>query len=169
LPGRRAFNEVLLRLRRRYTIAMCDVDHFKDFNDTYGHDAGDQVLRNVASALLHVPGGGRAYRFGGEEFALIFNGRLAKDVKPFVESVRRSIADMSLALHGHEENPPKNGAHSTKAVHITISIGVADHSPERVTPEAVLEAADAALYRAKESGRNCVRIVENPEVRRSSA
>ena len=65
LPGRRAFNEALRQLRRRYTIAMCDVDHFKKFNDTYGHDAGDQVLKMVASKLSRVHGGGRVYRFGG--------------------------------------------------------------------------------------------------------
>lgn len=148
LPGRRAFNEVLAQLRRRYSIAMCDVDHFKEFNDTYGHDAGDQVLKMVAAKLLSVRGGGRAFRYGGEEFALIFKRSSAIDVRPFLESLRQAIAGMNLTL---------NAKHH---VNITVSMGVADHGPDRTTPEAVLESADAALYTAKESGRNCVRLAE---------
>ena len=66
LPGRRALNELLPQLGGRYAIAMGDVDHFKNFNDTYGHDAGDQVLRMVAGKLSRVAGGGRAFRYGGE-------------------------------------------------------------------------------------------------------
>jgi diguanylate cyclase (GGDEF)-like protein len=159
LPGRRAFNEVLQNLPRRYAIAMCDVDHFKAFNDTYGHDAGDQVLKNVAASLVLAPGGGRAFRYGGEEFVLIFKGRSAEEVKPFVEAVRESIAAMNLDLHPHKEIPPRDGIPlGTGAMHISISIGVADHSAERSSADIVLEAADAALYRAKESGRNCVKI-----------
>jgi diguanylate cyclase (GGDEF)-like protein len=165
LPGRRAFNEVLQQLRRRYTIAMCDVDNFKQFNDTYGHDAGDQILKTVASTLFGVKGGGRAFRYGGEEFALVFNGRSAEDVQPFLESMRDTIAHMGLELNGREHpveettrrmepsNPPT-------LVNITISIGVADNSRDNVRPEVVLEAADAALYRAKEAGKNCVKLVE---------
>jgi diguanylate cyclase (GGDEF)-like protein len=148
LPGRRAFNEVLRQLRRRYAIAMCDVDHFKEFNDTYGHEAGDRVLKIVAAKLLGVRGRGRAFRYGGEEFALIFKRSSAADVQPFVETLRQAVAGMNLTL---------NTKHS---VNITISIGVADDSSGHPTSEAVLEAADAALYRAKESGRNCVRLAD---------
>jgi diguanylate cyclase (GGDEF)-like protein len=166
LPGRRAFNEVLQTLRRRYTIALCDVDHFKKFNDAYGHDVGDQVLKMVATTLLQVQGGGRAFRYGGEEFALIFKRRSATDVQPLVESLREAIARMSLPLDepAHprhkmiREKPPKVPSNS---VNITISIGVADHCPSRSTPRIVLEAADAALYRAKEAGRNCVQLATN--------
>jgi GGDEF domain-containing protein len=164
LPGRRAFNEALRRLRRRYTIAMCDVDLFKTFNDSYGHDAGDQVLKMVAAALLEVKSGGRAFRYGGEEFALIFKGLSAVEAQPLVESVREAIARTGLVFHEsglpRGNTPPKSGASTPgNPVTITISIGVADHSSERITPEIVLEAADSALYRAKESGRNCVSIV----------
>ena len=77
---------------------MCDVDHFKKFNDTYGHDAGDQVLRMVASKLSHVGGGGRTFRYGGEEFLVVFRGRSASEAKPFVESLRCSIADAGFVL-----------------------------------------------------------------------
>jgi diguanylate cyclase (GGDEF)-like protein len=154
LPGRRAFNEVLLQLRRRYTIAMCDVDNFKQFNDTYGHDAGDQILQNVASILFGVKGGGRAFRYGGEEFALVFNGRSAEEVQPFLESIRKAIAHKGLELNARATPAP------TISVNITISIGVADNSRDYDRPEVVLEAADAALYRAKEAGKNCIKLVE---------
>jgi diguanylate cyclase (GGDEF)-like protein len=168
LPGRRAFNELLQQLRRRYTIAMCDVDNFKQFNDTYGHDAGDQILKTVASTLFGVKGGGRAFRYGGEEFALVFNGRSAEEVQPFLESMRDAISRMGLELNGREhpveKTTQKNGTPAPSAlVNITISIGVADNSGNN-RPEVVLEAADAALYRAKEAGKNCVRLVEDASV-----
>ena len=156
LPGRRAFNEVLQQLRRRYTIAMCDVDDFKSFNDTYGHDAGDQILKTVASMLFGVKGGGRAFRYGGEEFALVFNGRSAEEVQPFLESMRDAISQMGLVLNGRAPTEKTRGPDAEASLRITVSIGVADSSGNHVRPEVVLEAADAALYRAKEAGKNCV-------------
>lgn len=75
LPGRRALNERLQRLGRTYVIAMAGVDHFKRFHDTHGHDVGDQVLRLVASQLRQIGGGGKAYRYGGEELTLVFPGK----------------------------------------------------------------------------------------------
>ena len=75
LPGRRALEERLRSLGGRYTIAMVDIDHFKNFNDQHGHDVGDQVLKLVAARLAEVGGGGRAYRYGGEEFSVLFRGR----------------------------------------------------------------------------------------------
>ena len=169
LPGRRAFNELLQKLSRRYTIAMCDVDNFKNFNDTYGHEAGDQILKTVATTLFGVKGGGRAFRYGGEEFALVFNGRSAEEVQPFVESMRDAIAKMGLVLNGRAHpldttTRKKETPGPATSVNITISIGVADNSGHNDKPEVVLEAADAALYRAKESGRNCVKIVESVSV-----
>jgi diguanylate cyclase (GGDEF)-like protein len=165
LPGRRAFKELLRQLRRRYTIAMCDVDNFKTVNDTYGHDAGDQILKTVASALVSIEGGGRAFRYGGEEFALVFNGRSADEVAPFVESMRDAIAQKGLVLKTREHSlvggkRKKGPATVPPSVNITISIGVADNSGQNVRPEVVLEAADAALYRAKAAGKNCVKLVE---------
>jgi len=77
IPSRRALNENLQGLGRRYTIAMLDVDHFKNFNDTYGHDVGDQVLKMVARKMMDVGGGGKAFRYGGEEFTILFAGRRA--------------------------------------------------------------------------------------------
>src|SRR5690606_24679223 len=92
LPGRRALDEALARLEGSYTIAMVDVDHFKKFNDSYGHDVGDQVLRMVASQLREVGGGGKAYRYGGEEFTLLFPGRGADEAVAFVDALRAAIA-----------------------------------------------------------------------------
>jgi len=133
---------------------MCDVDHFKTFNDTFGHEAGDQVLRFVGSKLSEVRGGARAFRYGGEEFIVVFPGRTAEEAQPFVESLRDAIA-----MHGFNLRGPGPG--SQISVTITISIGVAESSKKLSTPELVLEAADSALYRAKESGRNCVRLAES--------
>jgi len=162
LPGRRSLNEVLPQLGGSYAIAMCDVDHFKNFNDTYGHEAGDQVLRMVAAKLSQVPGGGRAFRYGGEEFTLVFADRAAKEALPLAESVRAAIATSEFVLRSPDrpkEKPqekPQPGP--KKTVTITISIGVAGPGKDRPTPEQVLDAADEALYFAKESGRNCVKL-----------
>jgi diguanylate cyclase (GGDEF)-like protein len=161
LPGRRALKEVMLELGGRYAVAMCDVDHFKTFNDTFGHEAGDQVLRFIGSKLSQVGGGARAFRYGGEEFTVVFPGRTAEEAQPFVESLREAIATSGFGLRapGRPEKKPEHASEGPIFVTITISIGVAgNNSKELSTPELVLEAADAALYRAKESGRNCVRL-----------
>ena len=166
LPGRRAFNIVMAQLGGTYAIAMCDVDHFKKFNDTYGHDTGDQVLRMVAAELSQVGGGGRAFRYGGEEFLVLFRGRSAKEAAPFAESLRRSIADRGFVLRSPDRPAHKPGpATETKQtsgprVNISISIGIAERSTRHSTPELVLDAADATLYRAKEAGRNCLMLDE---------
>jgi GGDEF domain-containing protein len=167
LPGRRAFNDVMAQLGGTYAIAMCDVDHFKKFNDTYGHDAGDQVLRMVAAELSQVGGGGRAFRYGGEEFLIVFRGRSAKEAEPFVESLRRSIADRGFVLRSPDRPARKPGPvketkqTSAPRVNISISIGLAERSKRHSTSELVLDAADAALYRAKEAGRNCLMLDES--------
>jgi diguanylate cyclase (GGDEF)-like protein len=167
LPGRRAFNDVMAQLGGTYAIAMCDVDHFKKFNDTYGHDAGDQVLRMVAAELSQVGGGGRAFRYGGEEFLIVFRGRSAKEAEPFVESLRRSIADRGFVLRSRDRPARKPGPGketkqtSAPRVNISISIGLAERSKRHSTSELVLDAADAALYRAKEAGRNCLMLDES--------
>jgi diguanylate cyclase (GGDEF)-like protein len=140
------------------------VDHFKRFNDTYGHDAGDQVLRMVAAKLQQVGGGGRAFRYGGEEFLVVFRGRSARDAEPFAESLRRMIADAGFVPRGPDrpavktERPPVPSRPITPRVTITVSIGLAEQSAHDSTPELVLDAADAAMYRAKEGGRNRVKI-----------
>ena len=175
LPGRRAFNNVMEQLGGTYAIAMCDVDHFKKFNDAYGHDVGDQVLKMVASKLSQVGGGGRAFRYGGEEFLVVFRGRTAREAEPFAESLRRSIADAGFVVRSPDRPARKprqaKGTEETSAprVNISISIGIAERSKRHSTPELVLDAADATLYRAKEAGRNCLKLDESVTTTRTAS
>lgn len=165
LPSRRSLNERLASLPRRYAIAMLDVDRFKGLNDRFGHDVGDQVLRMVGTRLARVGGGGKVYRYGGEEFGVIFPGKSADEALPHLEALRRDIASYQLALRDPERaEQPKSGKKkrgegtSGRAVSVTISIGVAERSDQYTTPEEVIQAADRALYRAKNRGRNQVSL-----------
>jgi GGDEF domain-containing protein len=162
LPGRRALNERMQRLGRNYVLAMGDVDHFKKFNDTHGHDVGDQVLRLVASKLSKISGGGRAYRYGGEEFALVFAGKTLEECMPHLEVIRESIATYNIQLRNQDSRPQddnqgrqRRAGASASSVSVTVSIGVAERVEQRA-PEQVLKSADQALYSAKGAGRNCV-------------
>jgi diguanylate cyclase (GGDEF)-like protein len=103
LPARRAFNDALLHLEAPYAIAVVDIDHFKKFNDTYGHETGDQVLRLVATKLANVAGGGRAYRVGGEEFSILFRGKSVKDALPHLEQLRAAIGASRFRVRAGEE------------------------------------------------------------------
>jgi diguanylate cyclase (GGDEF)-like protein len=175
LPGRRALNRALEHLGRQYALGMCDVDHFKRFNDTYGHATGDQVLRMVASRLSRVSGDSQVFRYGGEEFVIVFRGRSAEEAVPLADAVRKSIADAGFAIRGPNrpvEKPtegPLPAVEKKLTVTITISIGVAETSAKDSTPEAVLRAADQALYQAKEAGRNRVCVAEAPRATSASA
>ncbi len=161
LPSRRALPDALAALRNRYSIAMVDIDHFKKFNDSHGHDIGDQVLRMVAVKLARISGGGRAYRYGGEEFAVVFPGKSRDDVMPDLEKLRSTIEDTTFTVRGRNRRraKPKNGKRKsagTKKLTVTVSIGVAERNGRYTTPEKVLKAADKALYKAKRAGRNQV-------------
>lgn len=175
LPSRRAFRESLLRLQAPYSIAMVDIDHFKRCNDTYGHDAGDQVLRLVASRLARVGGGGQAYRCGGEEFAIVFPGKSTREVMDHLEQLRAAIESSSFRLRAKDRRQEARGPDRRNApapartrggirqlpattlpteLSVTASIGVASASQEPSSAEEVIKAADKALYRAKAAGRN---------------
>jgi diguanylate cyclase (GGDEF)-like protein len=157
LPSRRALNEALMKLPSVYTIAMIDVDHFKKFNDNYGHEAGDQALRLVASRLAHIAGGGRAYRYGGEEFAIVFPGKAASEVVLYLDRMRKVIEQSTFVVRERERRGKRRVAKRSvrKETHVTVSIGVATSNGERVAPSEVMRIADKALYRAKARGRNC--------------
>ena len=163
LPARRALNETLAGLGGAFTIAMVDIDHFKRFNDQYGHDVGDQLLRMIGATLSRVAGGGRPYRYGGEEFAVVFDGLSAEQAMPHLETLRQTIETTSFTVRGRNrprtkpEKPGPSDALPRTRVSVTVSIGVAEAERGRWTPEEVLAGADEALYRAKRAGRNRIR------------
>jgi diguanylate cyclase (GGDEF)-like protein len=165
LRGRRALNEKLNGLGPRYCLAMLDVDHFKKFNDTYGHDVGDQVLKLVASRISRVRAGGTAFRYGGEEFCIVFPRKSAQQCVDALEDVREAVADYRMALRDKGQRPReeregqrRRGTMATRiksgTVSVTVSLGLAERSEENPTTEAVIKAADRQLYRAKQDGRN---------------
>ncbi len=167
LPSRRALNQTLLSLGRRYTIAMLDIDHFKKFNDKHGHNIGDEVLKMVASKIAHISGGGKPYRYGGEEFTIVFPRKSKQQVVVHLESLRGVIEAYKMVIRENNRKFDKtadkqNRVHRSKndpkykSLSVTISIGFAERSAIYKDPEEVIKAADQALYRAKDRGRNCV-------------
>lgn len=163
LPARRALTEALQRVNGTFTIAMVDVDHFKRLNDRYGHDVGDQVLRMLASRLAKVSNGGRAFRYGGEEFAILFPGDRIQECLPELEALRTSVEESKFTvrrrLQRRKPARASNNGRSAKArpqITVTVSIGAAESNGGQDSPELVLQAADRALYRAKDAGRNRV-------------
>jgi diguanylate cyclase (GGDEF)-like protein len=179
LPSRRAFNEESLGLEIPYTVAVVDIDHFKKFNDTYGHDIGDDVLCLVAGRLSGVTGGGKAFRIGGEEFTILFPGKTAQDTIEHAELLRATIEISTFRLRGSDRRTiPRGGDRrksasakkkggsrhkqaapsATKELSVTVSIGLATADAKHNDLTSVLKIADQALYHAKESGRNRVEI-----------
>src|SRR5215471_4144635 len=133
-------------------IAMLDIDRFKVINDTYGHLAGDQVLKELARSVENaLRDYDRAGRFGGEEFSLLLPQTRAVDAFRIAERVRANIAGLSIIVPG---------ATGGERVHVTVSIGVAalDSGGKREYAE-LMAAADAALYRAKNCGRDQVQMI----------
>ena len=194
IRGRRAFNEALHSLDQQYAIAIVDIDHFKKFNDTYGHDVGDQVLCMVASRLSHVGGDGQAFRCGGEEFAIVFRNTSAKEAFEHLDTLRQIIEKSTFQVRGSERRAErrtgntaekesdrrasesdrrksrkrKAGAspnQSPDRLSVTVSIGVAEPSTRYRQPEQVIQTADQALYRAKNNGRNRVELASTAPLR----
>jgi diguanylate cyclase (GGDEF)-like protein len=161
LPSRRALKEEMLKLAGKYTIAMLDIDHFKKFNDTHGHDVGDDVLKLVAACIKGIGGGGKVFRYGGEEFTILFLGKTTDEAVPYLEELREYIANRGFIKRS--KNRPKEKpaeiitkSRAYKKLYLTISIGAAEKSEKYKNAEEVIVAADKALYRAKSKGRNCV-------------
>lgn len=148
LVNRRAFEEVLTRetalvdrIDRPVSLILCDIDHFKGFNDTFGHPAGDEVLRQVASTIRGCcRTSDVAARIGGEELAVLLPGTETEGALTLAERIRSAIAEGPWHLHP-----------------VTVSVGVATMGPKdgMVAPP-LYEAADRALYQAKRDGRNQV-------------
>ncbi len=165
LPSRRALTDALMRLPELYTVAMIDIDHFKKLNDEHGHAAGDQVLRLIGSTLTRTEGGGRPFRYGGEEFAVLFPGKSTDEALPYLEDLRETIEASSFVVRGRNRpkarpEKPVRSSGGLRRVTITVSIGVAEPEQSGVDPEDVIRIADQALYRAKRDGRNRVCVAE---------
>ena len=163
LPTRRALRQLFDDLGSAYTIAMVDVDHFKKFNDRHGHDVGDQVLKMVAGRLASVTGGGRSFRYGGEEFTVVFPGKTRDEALDHLERLRERIESSSFSVRrvGRPRKAPASRAgnresRAPRKLSVTVSIGVAERTGKLPDPDAVVKAADKALYRAKRAGRNRV-------------
>ncbi len=157
IHNRRWLDETLHRLVRRVegtdgaslSIALLDIDHFKRFNDDFGHEAGDHVLTVVAQVLAsNLRPTDLVARFGGEEFVILFPDTDLQLAKLASERVRRAIAAEALSME--ERELPS----------VTISMGVAQFRSGQSVPE-LLKAADSAMYRAKEAGRNRVIVADD--------
>lgn len=149
LYNRRAFDgdiSTLCRSEQKMCLVLADIDHFKTFNDTYGHLFGDTVIKGIARRLqLSCRDGIHAYRFGGEEFALIVPNKSLRIARQFAESIRRTVEKLSV----------KDRRTGKSIGNITISLGVAELEPGE-SPESLIERADKLLYEAKQLGRNRV-------------
>ena len=149
LANRRAFDDEIRRCVENFKskgqascVMMIDVDHFKKFNDTYGHQAGDEVLRNVARVLRREsPGKTTVCRYGGEEFAVIYSGMDVNSAIPLAEAARAAIAREVVEFQGLD-------------LKVTASGGVAQLRLNE-TGDELVKRADVALYVCKENGRNC--------------
>jgi diguanylate cyclase (GGDEF)-like protein len=128
------------------SLIMFDLDHFKEVNDRYGHLCGDAVLAAVGVRMRDVlRGSDLKCRYGGEEFLVLLPETPLEGAKRVADTLRRELAD--LPIHWKDET-----------LSITASFGVSVALPSEIDCEAVISRADAALYRAKEQGRNCVRL-----------
>ena len=153
LANRKAFDEELDRACAEadaagaiLTLAVLDIDHFKGFNDTWGHQTGDQVIRYVASVIGRIGAPPRfAARYGGEEFAMIFPGEDAKLVEACLEEIRHEVASRTLKRRSTNEDLGT----------VTISAGLAQRQVGEPALHA-MERADSALYTSKRTGRNRV-------------
>ncbi len=139
-----------------FTIAMVDIDHFKKVNDTYGHQAGDQVLYSVAQTVSRVVvPTGTLCRYGGEELAVFFPQRDAKQARKYLEEARLAVEKTKVAS-------------GKKQISVTISCGLSTRTDPSQTLASVLATADKALYRAKKGGRNQVRVSSKRSSKRTS-
>ena len=155
LPNRRAF-EALLEMHHReaqsaldsLSVAFCDIDHFKQVNDTHGHDAGDRVIKLIAESLRRITNDNcHVARHGGEEFVMLFRGLSTKEAKQRLDEAREELASRNLVNRRTDEPIGQ----------ITFSGGVANGFGF-ADPRAALKAADEALYKAKQGGRNQILI-----------
>jgi two-component system cell cycle response regulator len=138
------------RYGHSYCIMLCDVDFFKAYNDTYGHLAGDEVLKRVADVISeNLRSGDMAYRYGGEEFLIVLPEQDLRSATVAAERLRRSVEELAIPHRAR-----------TLPEIVTVSMGLATLSAGEKSADDLLKAADAALYAAKEAGRNRVTTYE---------
>ena len=161
LPSRRALKQQLASLGKTYSLAMVDVDHFKKLNDNHGHDIGDEVLKMLAAHLQRVEGGGKAFRYGGEEFTIVFPGKDIGSATLYLEALRNNIACKPFIVRNKQRPKDKPSqkmtkSDNTKKLNVTVSIGVAEKQAKHSSTRDIMKSADDALYKAKKKGRNRV-------------
>jgi diguanylate cyclase len=160
LANRKAFDDQIQRIVRDsnrnseiFSLIMIDIDHFKSFNDKYGHQVGDQVLRLVAMTLVNeVKGQDMAARYGGEEFVIILPGTNANAAQAVAENLRKAV----------EKKEVINRATGDNLGQITVSLGAAQFYGGEETAEELIRRADIALYQSKSKGRNQVTLALSP-------
>lgn len=157
IPNRRFFDQSVIqewrraqRDKQKLSIAMIDIDYFKNYNDTYGHQEGDECLRRVAACIAKEAKrpGDLVARYGGEEFSLVLPNTDVSGALSLCEDIRRSVELLAIT-------------HETSLVnsHVTVSMGLATISPsDSMSPCHLIKLADQSLYKAKESGRNKVEV-----------
>jgi diguanylate cyclase (GGDEF)-like protein len=137
------------RAGRNLSLVMLDLDHFKHFNDTFGHQVGDILLKEVAGVIKsRVRAGDLACRYGGEEFSLIVADADTEGTHKCVESIREAVKHLSIYNRGQTLGT------------ITVSAGIATYPAHSANSEDLIRAADEALYRAKKAGRDCISVCE---------
>ncbi len=161
LYNRRYFSEQLLREWNRarrdevpLSLFMIDIDHFKRFNDTYGHLAGDRCIRTVGEAVQRwfARGSDLVARYGGEEFVVLTTGVERRQARERAEALRQMIRQVEVEGTGRAHSPS-----------VTVSVGLASAIPEDgIRPEDLLAAADRALYQAKRQGRDRIAVASSP-------
>ena len=145
-----------LQIGEPLSLAVTDIDHFKKFNDTYGHQAGDFVLQKTAELLKDMVRDGSldaAFRYGGEEFCMVLPDTGIEDAAPVLEDYRRRIEEAEFQYEG-------------QTLRVTVSVGLAACPTHGETRTHLFESADQALYASKEGGRNQVRLMRDGEPRR---
>jgi diguanylate cyclase len=165
LANRKFFDEAIAKTiaaaharREPLSLMLTDIDHFKKFNDSYGHLTGDQVLRLVAIAVKqNVKGQDISARYGGEEFAVILPNTALRSALTVADQIRRTVMNKELMKRS-------TGEHLGR---VTMSIGVATLGQSE-SPQALIERADVCLYAAKRSGRNRVIGETDPEANQAA-
>ncbi len=156
-----ALDRALANLGRRYAIAILDIDRLREVNEAYSETIGDMVLQQVADVLASVSGGGKAFRYSGEEFAILFPDRSSADALPAMEQLRRQIEQCRVPAPARREPPrstgplrPRDGSPGT--ISVTVSIGIDDSFEHPTNVSDVIRAAYRALALAKLDGGNRV-------------